>query len=73
MILALVNLTVLLTLAAAEEDDFPVVKTKQGLIKGLKTVSVRNTDFNAFLGIPYAKPPVGELRFKVNVCVRKLC
>ncbi|MEV0583683.1 carboxylesterase family protein [Nonomuraea sp. NPDC050310] len=39
-------------------DDAVVVPTASGLVKGMKT-----TQGARFLGIPYAKPPVGELRF----------
>ena len=43
-----------------------VVETGSGLISGLqKTWS--GVDVDVFLGIPYAKPPVGELRFKKPV------
>lgn len=28
-----------------------------------------NRTFVAFKGIPYAEPPVGQLRFKVSICV----
>ena len=52
--------------AMAQESDFPIVKIKQGLLRGVKTFSIRNREFYAFLGIPYAKPPVGKLRLKVN-------
>jgi hypothetical protein len=51
--------------AAAEEEEGPVVQIEQGTVRGLQAVSVRDKEFLAFLGIPYAKPPVGELRFKV--------
>lgn len=34
------------------------VKTKQGIVKGL-----RKNAYSLFLGIPYAKPPVGDLRW----------
>ena len=47
-----------LALAAAE----PTVEGSLGKISG-KFVSVLNVAIEAFLGIPYAKPPVGELRF----------
>lgn len=37
-----------------------VVKTKYGYVKGVRS----NAGFALFRGIPYAKPPVGELRWK---------
>ena len=39
----------------------PIVKTEQGVIIG---ATAKNPGVNAFLGIPYAAPPVGELRWK---------
>lgn len=52
-------------------SDFVIAETEYGKVRGIKTTSCLNTSFNAFLGIPYAAPPVGELRFKVgdNVCI----
>ncbi|XP_045196639.2 putative inactive carboxylesterase 4 [Mercenaria mercenaria] len=48
-------------------EELPAVKTKVGKITGLR----ENTNFQGkqyavdrYLGIPYAKPPVGNLRFK---------
>lgn len=41
------------------------LNTKLGRIKGLQMTSRDGRRFNAFLGIPFAKPPVGDLRFKV--------
>ncbi|KAJ4450087.1 hypothetical protein ANN_01494, partial [Periplaneta americana] len=49
---------------AEEEEEPPVVKIEQGTLKGLNGFSIREKPFLAFLGIPYAKPPVGDLRFK---------
>lgn len=44
----------------------PIVKVHQGLLRGIYDTSINETSFIAFKGIPYAKAPVGELRFKVN-------
>ena len=44
-----------LNTAAAE----PLIATKQGFVRGLEAESV-----DIFLGIPYAAPPVGDLRWK---------
>jgi hypothetical protein len=44
----------------------PVVKVQQGLLEGKLLTSARSKNrFTGFLGIPYAKPPVGDLKFKV--------
>lgn len=51
-------------LGSAHDD--PIVETKLGKVRGLALHSVVGDDFLAFKGIPYAKPPVGELRFKVR-------
>lgn len=46
--------------------DFVIVETEYGKVRGVKKTSVLNTVYNAFNGIKYATPPVGELRFKVS-------
>jgi carboxylesterase type B len=53
----------LLAVQCQEEDI--IVTVQQGRLKGLLIESVRGQGLLAFLGIPYARPPVGELRFKV--------
>ncbi|XP_037516135.1 acetylcholinesterase-like [Rhipicephalus sanguineus] len=40
-----------------------VVMTDSGAVSG-KVIIVGNRSIDAFLGVPYAKPPVGELRFR---------
>jgi para-nitrobenzyl esterase len=39
----------------------PIIQTKSGLIAG---ISHTETKINSFLGIPFAKAPIGELRWK---------
>ena len=41
---------------------FVKVKTSSGLVKG-KTINVFNRIIEEFLGIPFAEPPIGDLRF----------
>ncbi|XP_060095211.1 cholinesterase-like [Heteronotia binoei] len=47
---------------ASEEDD-TVVVTSSGPIKG-RHIQVGSGTLTAYLGIPYAEPPVGKLRFQ---------
>lgn len=44
----------------------PAVKISQGQLTGLFQTSLAGKRFMAFYGIPYGKPPVGDLRFKVR-------
>lgn len=48
------------------EDDAPRVKTPLGGIKGVYKVSHGGRKYEAYLGVPYALPPIGKLRFKVK-------
>ena len=41
--------------------DSPVIKTKQGSVRGKL---LHNDQVAAFLGLPYAAPPVGDLRWR---------
>ncbi|VEN56371.1 unnamed protein product [Callosobruchus maculatus] len=42
----------------------PLVTVEQGVLRGCVKTSLNNEEFLSFQGIPYAKPPVGQLRFK---------
>lgn len=50
-------------------SDFVVAETEYGRVQGIRKTSVLNEDFIAFLGLPYATPPLGPLRFKVSVAI----
>ncbi|KAK9504156.1 hypothetical protein O3M35_010549 [Rhynocoris fuscipes] len=53
-----------------DELDPLIVKTRSGLVRGFsKTVLTR--EVHVFLGIPFAKPPLGPLRFRRPVAVEE--
>lgn len=41
-----------------------IVETKYGPVRGIKRISSMGDRFYGFQGIPYAKPPLNELRFR---------
>lgn len=43
-----------------------IVQTTKGPVKGISKTSIVGEDYYRFRGIPYAQPPVGDLRFKVS-------
>lgn len=48
------------------DDNFPLVQTHLGKIKGHLKKSYTGRKYEAFEGIPYAQPPIGERRFQVS-------
>lgn len=45
----------------------PIVEVHQGKLKGEKCNTVNESVYYTFKKIPYAKPPVDDLRFSVSV------
>lgn len=44
-----------------------IVETKNGKVRGFEDESVAGgKKYFSYLGIPYAKPPIGDLRFSVS-------
>ena len=48
----------------AEENDPLIVTTDKGKVRGLTLNSPSGRKVDAWLGIPYAQPPIGPLRFR---------
>jgi len=49
------------------EADRPRVETSLGQVEGVWQTSGKGLKYAAFMGIPYAKPPINELRFEVKI------
>ncbi|XP_037574864.2 acetylcholinesterase-1 isoform X1 [Dermacentor silvarum] len=50
-------------------ESAPIVRTECGLVAG-QTLTVSGQEVDAFYGVPYAEPPVGDLRFRKPVPAR---
>lgn len=50
-------------------EEAPVTTVEKGQLKGLIGYNLDGKKFFKFLGIPYAKPPINELRFQVGICI----
>nr|XP_024218966.1 esterase FE4 [Halyomorpha halys]XP_024218967.1 esterase FE4 [Halyomorpha halys] len=58
------KVTFLLFLAGSLAENPLIVDTSTGKVRGYKMTSRSGRKFLAFSGVPYAKPPVGPLRFQ---------
>ena len=47
----------------------PTVYTKLGEVTGFQVATEIGGIADIFLGIPFSQPPVGELRFEVNILI----
>jgi len=46
----------------------PMVNTDYGKLRGIVSLTSRNrSPYSAFMGVPFAKPPLNHLRFKVHI------
>ncbi|XP_046739871.1 esterase E4-like [Diprion similis] len=52
---------------AGEDSMRPETTTPQGRLRGINMVTHLGRKFSAFIGVPFAEPPVGDLRFKQAV------
>ena len=60
----------LLVSLTASAEEHARVKTGEGVFQGAFLYSSPSKDkFSSFQGIPYAKPPVGQLRFAPPVAI----
>lgn len=62
----------------SDEDEpyksYKSVETHDGIVRGIRKFTLfRNVGYDAFLGIPYAKTPIDELRFKVCHFLNAIC
>jgi carboxylesterase type B len=80
MLAKLLLICATLTLEVVHSMERPKVHIEQGELEGAVLTSRNGRTFAAFQGIPYAEPPVGNLRFKVRfkICftfshIRKYC
>lgn len=53
--------------SALSSEDAPVVKIENGFLRGKIMKSQNGRAIFGFTSIPFAKPPLGELRFQVRV------
>lgn len=70
LLLCVLLFSVVVTVTSAD-DEYKIVETRNGRIRGIrKSTLLKKISFYSFKGIPYAKPPLDDLRFKVNEIVR---
>lgn len=52
-------------LTAEPDDDDPlIINTDKGKVRGITIPSATGKKVDAWLGVPYAQPPIGSLRFR---------
>lgn len=56
----------LFVLQAGFQDGFVTAKLPQGYVRGKTEKTPSGVEYMSFRGIPYAQPPIGDLRFKVR-------
>ncbi|KAF8383578.1 hypothetical protein PRIPAC_72720, partial [Pristionchus pacificus] len=69
MILRIFPILIVISLSIAEEDL--IVNTSYGSIQGYESTSTDGTRVRIFKSVPFASPPIGDLRWKLPVQPKK--
>lgn len=59
------NLIIIYSFLSVTEGE--IVETENGIIEGRQVLSRSGVSFSGFFGIPFAEPPLGDLRFRAPV------
>ena len=62
------NIVAALTVGAVGKEA-PTVSTKLGQISGIVEKSFESVEYFSYKGIPFAEPPLNELRFRVRLYI----
>ena len=54
-----------LCVKALPDQKYVTIETEQGTLQGVVQVARNGDQYNSYRGIPYAQPPINELRWKV--------
>ena len=54
----------LVLISTVFSEEFVTYETLQGNVRGLIKTARNGDQFYAFLGVPYARPPIGDLRWQ---------
>lgn len=65
MLVSMVTVLLVLFSEILANESILDVRIEQGILRGKYETSYKGRQFSAFTSIPYAEPPVGDLRFKV--------
>ncbi|PSN30349.1 hypothetical protein C0J52_26165, partial [Blattella germanica] len=66
-LLCLLTIYLLISQQSLADEEQCLVKVQHGFLQGQRKTSLYNQTYCAFQGIPFAKPPIGERRFKAAV------
>lgn len=62
-----IGFTIVAFISAVHSYDVPIRQTLYGHVRGQITSRVPGRNIEEYLGVPYASPPVRDLRFKVGI------